>query len=180
MKIPPCTVKNTFKTAKSWVHGTGILIPRYELHPYYTPFFIKIQAKLANNGFFVNYDNFYVNILMSTAATKRRIVFIIFNYFDNILGIRLSICTKYCFCRISFITSCLGKFYLPSMQSAQLSDSGFVTPHGTSGPTYPVHEQCPSGTCRNHCKRYAYSLKMASIKQPTSSKQHQKEAERCG
>ena len=36
----------------------------YGIHPYYTLFLTKIQAKLAKTAFFVNYDDFYVNIFM--------------------------------------------------------------------------------------------------------------------
>lgn len=34
------------------------------IHSYYTPFFTKIQAFLAKMGFFVDYANIYVNIVM--------------------------------------------------------------------------------------------------------------------
>ena len=44
----------------------GITIPCKMIHPYYTLKFIKFQAKLAKTGFFVNYDDFYVNMVMST------------------------------------------------------------------------------------------------------------------
>lgn len=66
------------------MHGTGIVIPRYVIHPYYTLFIIKIQAKLAKMRFFVNIDNFlcqhhYVNFFHFHAAK-----FTVFNYADNI------------------------------------------------------------------------------------------------
>ena len=48
------------------MHGTGIPISRYRIHPYYTLKFTKFQVKLAKTGFFVNYDDFYVNIIMLT------------------------------------------------------------------------------------------------------------------
>ena len=59
-------LKTHFNTEIRRVHGTGILIPRYGIHPYYTLKFTKIQVKLAKIPFFVNYDDFYVNIVMST------------------------------------------------------------------------------------------------------------------
>ena len=68
------------------MHGTGIVIPRYGIHPYYTLNFTKIQAKLAKTRFFVNYDDFYVNIVMSTIVTDPTVFFTIFNYSDNIWG----------------------------------------------------------------------------------------------
>ena len=37
------------------------------LHEYYTPKSTKRQAKLDKNTFFVDYDHFYVNIIMSTS-----------------------------------------------------------------------------------------------------------------
>ena len=67
----------------------------YHIHPYYTLKFIKIQAKLDITAIFVNYDDFYVNIVMSTEATELPADFIIFDYFDNILGIRIVSHTKY-------------------------------------------------------------------------------------
>jgi hypothetical protein len=36
------------------------------IHPYYTPKFIQFQAILAKMAIFVDYDDFYVNIFMST------------------------------------------------------------------------------------------------------------------
>lgn len=65
------------------MHGTGIVIPRYRIHPYYTLKFIKFQVKLAKIGFFVNYDDFYVNIVMSTQGTTSISACIIFNYSDK-------------------------------------------------------------------------------------------------
>ena len=65
-------------------HGTGIVIPRYGIHPYYTPFFIKFQAKSEQMAIFVDYDDSYVNIIMSTNVFRRSGCFTIFNYRDNI------------------------------------------------------------------------------------------------
>jgi hypothetical protein len=41
------------------------------LHDYYTPKPIEFQGFLAILAFFVNYADFYVNIIMSTDATSR-------------------------------------------------------------------------------------------------------------
>ena len=65
------------------MHGTGIVTPRYRIHPYYTLKFIKFQVKLAKMGFFVNYDDFYVNIVMSTEEMPGILPCIIFNYTNN-------------------------------------------------------------------------------------------------
>ena len=39
----------------------------FQIHPYYTPFFIKIQVFLAKSVIFVDYDNIYVNNVMLTS-----------------------------------------------------------------------------------------------------------------
>ena len=109
------------------MHGTGITIPRYGIHPYYTLNLTKIQVKLAKIPFFVNYDDFYVNIVMSTSATARILQFIIFDYWDNILGAIERLHTKYCLCKFSFIKCDLGKYHLPHMQDAQFSLRNFVS-----------------------------------------------------
>ena len=54
------------------------------LHPYYTPFFTKIQVNLAKIAFFVDYDgdlclHFYVNFSLRTIAILYH-----FQLFDNI------------------------------------------------------------------------------------------------
>ena len=77
------------------MHGTGIAISRYGIHPYYTLKFTKIQVNLAKMPFFVNYDDFYVNIVMLTCATGLLHKFINFNYCDNILGVKYTMHTKY-------------------------------------------------------------------------------------
>jgi len=38
--------------------------PMVTLHEYYTPKYVKIQVNLAINIIFVDYANFYVNIIM--------------------------------------------------------------------------------------------------------------------
>lgn len=38
----------------------------FQIHPYYTPFFTKIQALLTKSVIFVDNDNIYVNYVMST------------------------------------------------------------------------------------------------------------------
>ena len=53
---------------------------RISTHPYYTPKFTKIQAFLAKTAFFVDYDDIYVNIFMSTKLTEVTFFFIIFNF----------------------------------------------------------------------------------------------------
>jgi hypothetical protein len=61
---PPHAVKTHFGPDERWAHGTGIELPRYGIHPHYTSFFTKIQVILPKPGIFVNYDDFYVNIVM--------------------------------------------------------------------------------------------------------------------
>ena len=51
------------------------------LHEYYTPISTKRQANLGKIAFFVDYDHFYVNIIMSTKVTMMHHIFIILNYF---------------------------------------------------------------------------------------------------
>ena len=53
---------------------------RISTHPYYTPKFTKIQAFLVKTAFFVDYDDIYVNIFMSTKLTEVTFFFIIFNF----------------------------------------------------------------------------------------------------
>lgn len=50
------------------------------LHEYYTPKPLKFQGILAIFTIFVDYADFYVNIIMSTFATGKTLVFIIFNF----------------------------------------------------------------------------------------------------
>ena len=52
-------------------------------HEYYTPKTIEFQDILAIFTIFVDYANFYVNIIMSTGATIRKQYFIIFNYYPK-------------------------------------------------------------------------------------------------
>ena len=49
------------------------------MHEYYTPKTTKKQANLAIFTIFVNYADFYVNIIMSTAATVPYRIFIKIN-----------------------------------------------------------------------------------------------------
>ena len=51
------------------------------LHEYYTPKSIIFQEFLFIFTIFVNYADFYVNIIMLTAATNIKLAFIKFNYF---------------------------------------------------------------------------------------------------
>lgn len=49
---------------------------RYNSHlqqPYYTPFFKQIQAKLAENDFFVNYDKYYAKNIMLTSLKYKHL-----------------------------------------------------------------------------------------------------------
>jgi len=51
------------------------------LHKYYTPKPTEFQDVLSIFTIFVDYDDFYVNIVMLTQETNNQIIFIIFNYF---------------------------------------------------------------------------------------------------
>lgn len=64
----------------------GMRSPINILHEYYTPKSAKTQVSLDKITFFVNYDHFYVNIIMSTCATERIFCFTILNYSPDIAG----------------------------------------------------------------------------------------------
>ena len=67
----------------------------YILHEYYTPKALKIQAVLSIFTFFVNYADFYVNIIMLTPSTKAQKKFAIFNYLARYCGCQSTAYTKY-------------------------------------------------------------------------------------
>lgn len=137
----------------------GKLLSRYGIHPYYTLNFTKIQAKLAKTRFFVNYDDFYVNIVMLTAATTRTIPFIIFDYNVNILGTCRHPNTKYRLCKFSFTVHLVGKFRLLPMQSAQFLLWNFVSPPGFPATPPPCCQNRTAGSqghqhqCNAHARK---------------------------
>ena len=59
-------------------HRNALVI---RLHEYYTPKSMKFQAVLDKITIFVDYADFYVNTIMSTAETVLLYTFIIFDYF---------------------------------------------------------------------------------------------------
>ena len=67
------------------------------LHEYYTPKTTKFQLNLVNITFFVNYADFYVNIIMLTKATVITQPLYHFQLFDNILPFSKHFNTKYSF-----------------------------------------------------------------------------------
>ena len=50
------------------------------LHEYYTPISVIFQAFLYIFTIFVNYADFYVNIIMLTLTTEKKEIFAFFNY----------------------------------------------------------------------------------------------------
>jgi len=73
-KTPLWQRKITFCVQRGWVQKPAGDHPCYEIHPYYTRKFIKIQAIFLNMPIFVNYDDSYVNIVMLTSATRLKIL----------------------------------------------------------------------------------------------------------
>lgn len=72
MNTPSCKTghKHICIELTDGIYGTGIVIPCVLIHPYYTPKFTKFQAILAKRAFFVNYDDFYVAMIMLTSEIR--------------------------------------------------------------------------------------------------------------
>lgn len=62
------------------------LLHCFLIQTYYTPIFIKIQAFCEKKDVFVDYDNIYVNIVMSTIAFQEHL-FLSFSTFRTISGV---------------------------------------------------------------------------------------------
>lgn len=88
------------------------------MHEYYTPNLNKMQGFLANFTIFVDYDHFYVNAIMLTSVTGRRI------FIQNVqmLGHIYKAATKYCFCKKKCKIAGAGKSNLPAFNFVQLND----------------------------------------------------------
>ena len=79
------------------------------MHEYYTPKVTKFQADLSIFTIFVDYADFYVNMVMSTKATVRRAFFTIFDDSSRCRGRSEIVNTKCSLCRFSCINYKVGK-----------------------------------------------------------------------
>ena len=93
-----------------------------QTYKYYTSKTNKMQGFLVNFTIFVDYADFYVNMIMSTRATSKKYKHANLLLRGRCWGNYLHLTTKYWFCKISFKTSHVGKFYLPTWVFVQLND----------------------------------------------------------
>lgn len=89
---------------------------RSQIHGYYTPKTNKMQGFLVIFTFFVDYAYFYVNMIMSTKTTSKRL-----KYSNNIHIQRCWVwgvwaTTKYCFCKLTCKNMQAGKLHLPTCE----------------------------------------------------------------
>ena len=90
------------------------------MHGYYTPKPIEFQAVLAIFTIFVNYADFYVNIIMSTDATANPDFFAVFNYFPISWEGYENFHTTYWFCKFSCSFYVAGKYCLPATKNCAI------------------------------------------------------------
>ena len=79
------------------------------MYEYYTPKTNKLQGFLNIFTFFVDYDKFYVNTIMSTNATSAPLIERIFILSGRCWAKRTLLTTKYSFCKKSFRKRHIGK-----------------------------------------------------------------------
>ena len=84
------------------------------MYTYYTPKSNKMQGFLGIFPFFVDYADFYVNMIMSTAETVRFNIYSKIVHVQRYRGYKMPLTTKYSFCKGTCKNLTIGKLYLPA------------------------------------------------------------------